>query len=87
MEGFYTYMIYSEKSDIMYKGYSQNVELRLRAHNEGRSRYTRNKGPWVLVYLRKFASKEEALRHEKYLKVQNRPYLKWLVKTPQNELL
>ena len=39
------------------------------------------------MYLRKFASKEEALQHEKYLKVQNRPYLEWLVRSPKNEFL
>ncbi|WP_209565799.1 GIY-YIG nuclease family protein [Flavobacterium sp. 1355] len=40
------YIIYSKTFDIYYKGFSEDVPHRLLYHNENRSKYTSNKGPW-----------------------------------------
>ncbi|MCK5766300.1 MAG: GIY-YIG nuclease family protein, partial [Bacteroidales bacterium] len=53
-----------------YIGYSQNPHKRLLDHNSGRSRYTRKKTPWRLVYTEKYSNKTEALVRERFLKRQ-----------------
>jgi len=66
---FYVYIIqsiiYPEKN---YVGYTLNVKLRVGKHNEGGSVYTRDHGPWKLVYHCCFDDKKKALDFEKYLK-------------------
>ncbi len=83
----YVYLIYSEKSNIYYKGESSRPMERLCEHNENKSAYTSNKGPWALVYLEEFETRGDALKREKMLKRQNRKYLEWLIKQPTNILL
>ena len=65
------YIIYSSKNNIYYKGYSENLQKRLREHNEGLSRFTSNKGPWELVWFKEFKTKKEALIEEKRIKKLN----------------
>lgn len=49
----------------LYAGYTNNLENRLKLHNEGKAaKYTRGRGPVKLVYFRQFANKSEALRAE-----------------------
>lgn len=69
---YYVYILYSENSNIYYKGYTEDVSKRLREHNEGLSRYTSNQGPWELVYQKMFHTKREALLEEKRIKKLNR---------------
>lgn len=37
-------------------------------HNKGLSKYTKNKGPWVLVYREEFSTLKLARRREKQIK-------------------
>ncbi|PBJ13075.1 GIY-YIG nuclease family protein [Flavobacterium sp. ACN6] len=77
---FYVYIIYSKTLDIYYKGFSEDVVQRLLHHNENRSRYTSNKGPWELVYSKAFETKKEALIEELRLKKLNRKSIEDLIK-------
>lgn len=47
-----------------YTGWTNCLEKRLKAHNEGKNgaKYTRTKRPVVLVYYEGFGTKEEAMR-------------------------
>ena len=63
----------------IYKGYTQNPGKRLVQHNTGESRYTKNKCPWKLEYLQVFEKKSEALKRERILKRQNRPFIESLL--------
>ena len=46
-------------------------------HQTNRSKYTRFKGPWNLIFVRTFTEKSEALRFEKYLKkLRNKEYIR-----------
>ena len=48
-----------------YKGYSNNPEKRIKAHNDGKgARYTRGRRPVQLVYYEKYENKSEALKRE-----------------------
>lgn len=65
---YYVYALWSSVVKKTYVGFSKNPDKRLKAHNSGKSNWTRGKGPWVRFYLKSFPSLEEALSHEKYLK-------------------
>ena len=60
----YTYIV--ECSDgSLYTGWTNNIEKRLLAHNEGRgAKYTRGRTPVKLVHLEEFETKEEAMSRE-----------------------
>jgi putative endonuclease len=83
----FTYIVYSPSFDIYYKGETADIETRLNFHNSNLSRYTKNKGPWLLVYLEEFATRTDALKREKMLKKQNRRYIEWLINQETNKLL
>ncbi len=65
---FTTYVLKSESLGTHYVGYSSQVEVRLIWHNEGKSRYTKNRGPWKLVYSERYETKSEAKKLESFLK-------------------
>ena len=73
---FTVYVIQNTKGKL-YKGVTGKLETRLSAHNEGLSPWTRNKGPWKLVYSEVYVDKREALKRERFLKTgQGREILK-----------
>ena len=84
MTEYYVYIIYSERNNIFYKGYSEQPYKRLEEHNNGLSRFTKDKGPWKLVFLQRFDTKSEALKREKMLKRANSKYLHWVIKQDYN---
>lgn len=73
------YILKSEVTGILYKGYTSNLSHRIEEHNNNLSEYTANKGPWKLVYSECYTEKKEALIREKSLKKANSKYLKWLI--------
>ena len=82
---YFTYILYSERSDLYYKGFTENYSRRLDEHNSGKGRYSDGKGPWALVYLKEFSTKREALIEERRLKRLNRRSLKALIKSSKHE--
>ena len=44
------YIIKSEKTGRQYIGYTEDIDKRLKEHNDGKTRSTKNKGPWNLLY-------------------------------------
>jgi len=80
------YIIRSAESEILYKGFTTQPEQRLLEHNQGRSQYTKNKGPWEMVYLEEFNTKREALIREKQIKRYNKYQLFMLILDQKNIL-
>jgi putative endonuclease len=73
---YYTYVLRSLKTGIRYVGSSEDVEARLRRHNYGKVKFTRNHKPWKLVYSERYDSRAEAYKRELFLKSgQGRKYL------------
>ncbi|GAB6283757.1 MAG: hypothetical protein STSR0008_25680 [Ignavibacterium sp.] len=68
MKKYFVYIIHSLKYDIHYIGHTNNLQDRLTRHNNNRSPYTRNKGPWELIISTECSSKKEAYQLELYLK-------------------
>jgi len=54
--------------DEYYVGVTSNVDLRMRAHNEGLSRHTSRHRRWRTLVVIEFDEEEPALRFERYLK-------------------
>lgn len=52
-----------------YTGWTNNMEKRLKAHNDGKGgKYTRARTPVELVYLEEYETKQEAMRREAQIK-------------------
>ena len=57
----------------LYTGWTNHLERRLKAHNDGTGgKYTRSRRPVTLVYHECFATKEEAMRREYAIKQMTR---------------
>ncbi len=65
---YYVYLLYSPSKDHFYVGFSENVEERLRSHNQKRNESTKSGSPWRLVYFEAYEHQEDALRRERKLK-------------------
>ena len=64
----YTYILQCADGTY-YCGWTNNLDRRLKAHNEGKgAKYTRSRRPVALVYYEAFSTKEEAMRREYEIK-------------------
>ena len=78
--GFVTYIIQSQKSGRYYIGHIQDITIRLTCHNCGKVKATKNKGPWIVVYIEEFETKLEANRRELEIKgKKSRVYIEGLI--------
>ena len=64
---FYIYIL-QNSSGRFYIGYTSNLEERIKRHQQGRSPYTKNRGPWKLVYSESYPTKTQAAAREKFIK-------------------
>ena len=62
------YILKSETTGRFYTGYTRNLENRLKKHNAGATKSTKNSGPWVVVHAEQFDNKQNALERERELK-------------------
>jgi putative endonuclease len=65
---YYVYVLKSVSTNIRYVGQTSDLNKRISAHISGDSRYTKNRGPWVLAHKESFATRSEAIIRERYLK-------------------
>lgn len=75
----YTYIL--ECNDgTYYTGWTNNLEKRLKDHNDGKgAKYTKARRPVVLAYYEEFATKEEAMKREYAIKQMKRSEKKKLI--------
>ena len=69
----HVYVLQSKFSGRIYIGHTADIERRLREHQSGQSRSTRERGPWVLVGQCLFDSRAEAMQKERELKAMKNP--------------
>ncbi|MGK7392886.1 MAG: GIY-YIG nuclease family protein [Candidatus Cyclobacteriaceae bacterium M2_1C_046] len=73
----HVYILKSQRFGIWYYGYSENPDQRVFDHQTNRAKFTRNKGPWKLIFLRPYDQKTDALKFEQYLKkTRNKGFIK-----------
>jgi putative endonuclease len=66
---FTVYVLYSGSFKKIYVGYTSNLELRLKSHNElAKKGWTIKFRPWKLIHTEIFEDKQKAMRREKELK-------------------
>ena len=65
---FYVYVIESQKNFDLYKGFTVDINKRLKEHNRGLTESTKNGRPWKLIYCEVLRNKQDAVEREKYLK-------------------
>ncbi len=64
----YTYLLKCA-DDTLYCGWTNQLDKRLKAHNEGKgAKYTRGRRPVSLAYYEIFETKEEAMKREAAIK-------------------
>ncbi len=64
----YTYIIKCS-DNTLYTGWTNDLDKRLLAHNQGRgAKYTRSRTPVTLVYFEEFQDKQAAMRREYEIK-------------------
>jgi len=62
------YILESLKDKTYYIGSTQNLESRLKRHNEGRVAYTKPKRPWKLIYSEEHPDRSSAAKKEYEIK-------------------
>lgn len=65
---FYTDMLQSMKTDAYYIGQTEAMNERLRQHNQGLCRSTKQAVPGKVVHVEEFETRREAIKRERYLK-------------------
>ncbi len=65
---YFVYILKSEKDATLYVGSTEDIKRRLAEHNNGKSKYSNSKRPYVLKWFCAFPNKQRALMFEKYLK-------------------
>jgi len=66
--GWYVYVIQSQRGKIRYKGMSRNPSDRLKNHNAGKVRPTKNYRPFEIIYMEYVGERSDGRKRERYLK-------------------
>ncbi|GAA0438033.1 MAG: GIY-YIG nuclease family protein [Bacillota bacterium] len=84
----HTVYILKCKDNSLYTGYTNNLENRLKMHNEGKgAKYTRGRGPFQVVYIERFSSKEKAMKKEYTIKQLTRKEKLQLIRAALKEVI
>jgi len=81
---YYVYVLRSDKDSKFYVGYTKDLRARIKFHNEGKVKSTKNRVPLKLIYYEACLNQQDALKREKYLKTN---YGKRYIKSRLKEFL
>jgi len=66
---YYVYILQGLKTRKLYIGHTDNLTRRVKEHNTERGgKYTRQNGPWRLVYNESYPDRSSAVQREMHLK-------------------
>lgn len=65
---FYVYVLFSYKDKNLYLGYSHNLKLRIKQHQESKVASTKYRLPIELIYYEAYKDKRDATKREYFLK-------------------
>ena len=65
---FFVYILEAQESKRYYIGQTENLEVRIKRHNQGRNLSTRAYIPWNLKWWKEFNTRTEAVKLERTLK-------------------
>jgi len=65
---YFVYILQSLKDGSYYVGSTQDLDSRLERHNQGRSKYTKAKRPWELIFREEYPDRSSAMKREAKIK-------------------
>ncbi|PIZ98920.1 MAG: endonuclease [Candidatus Komeilibacteria bacterium CG_4_10_14_0_2_um_filter_37_10] len=68
MSKYYVYVLVSKKDHSTYIGYTEDINKRLKEHNQGKTKSIKHKLPMVLKYIEEYDNKTLARKRELALK-------------------
>ena len=74
---FYVYILQSQKTTKYYCGQTDNIQLRLKRHNSGEVKSTKNGSPWTLIKFIEVNTRSESMRLE--MKIKGRGIGRWIL--------
>ena len=78
---YYVYVLRSCRDGNWYTGFTHDLRKRFIEHNNDGSQYTKNRGPFELIYYEAYKNKDDARSREKQLKSgQGKAYLRSRIK-------
>ncbi len=64
----YVYVLESKTNSTWYVGMTKNLEVRLKEHNAGKSKFTKGHMPWKVIYREEALDFASGRKLEKYFK-------------------
>jgi putative endonuclease len=64
---YHVYVIQSKRG-LIYKGQTDDLDERLKEHNQGRGGWTSQDTNWELIYSKDFETRTEGIKYERWLK-------------------
>ncbi len=71
---FYVYLLESKKDNDLYIGFTNNLQQRIKQHNNGLVPSTKLRRPFELVYFEGYKSEKDARQREQSLKLRSRAF-------------
>lgn len=65
---YYVYVLRSKKNKVWYTGLTDDIRKRFNQHNSGSACWSKNRGPFELIYCEVSRNIADARSREKYLK-------------------
>ena len=65
---YFVYVLKSKKDKKLYYGFTDNLERRIKEHNNGEVRSTKPRAPFELIYFENASNIIEARKRERYFK-------------------
>ena len=79
---YFVYILESLKDGSYYVGSTNDIKDRVLRHNQGRTKYTKAKRPWELVYNEEFPDRSSAMKRENEIKRhKRRAFIEDLIRT------
>ena len=79
---YFVYIIQSLKDGSFYVGSTRDLDERLERHNQGRSKFTKGKRPWKVVYREERVDRSAAMEREREIKSKkDKSYIEALLRT------
>ena len=71
---FYVYLLRSQKDRDLYIGFTNNLERRIKEHNDGLVASTKSRMPFELMYYEGYKAEKDARQRERNLKLRSRAF-------------
>jgi putative endonuclease len=65
---YFTYILFSLKSDKFYTGQTEDLNRRVDEHNRGKTPFMERGKPWIVVFSKEFTERAQAIALEKKIK-------------------